>query len=108
MSKPVPEATLRRLPLYHRYLKQLQQTGAPVVSCPLIASELKLDPTQIRKDLEVTGIQGRPKVGYVLPDLIDKIEKFLGWDSVKDAFLVGAGSLGSALLGYMKFEEHGL
>jgi redox-sensing transcriptional repressor len=108
MPKPVAEATLRRLPLYHRYLKQLQQTGAVVVSCPLIGAQLKLDPTQIRKDLEVTGVQGRPKVGYVLSDLIEKIEKFLGWDSVKDAFLVGAGSLGSALLGYMKFEDHGL
>jgi redox-sensing transcriptional repressor len=32
----------------------------------------------------------------------------LGWNNTKDAFLVGAGSLGSALLGYEGFKEFNL
>ena len=70
--------------------------------------ELKLDPTQVRKDLEAAGISGRPRIGYATAAVVDGIERFLGWKKVSEAFLVGAGSMGSALLGYRKFEECGL
>jgi len=103
-----PEPTLRRLPAYHRFLKRLETQGRAVVSCTHIAADLALDPTQVRKDLAVTGIVGRPKVGYAVPALIAAIEHFLGWDNTTEAFLVGAGSLGTALLGYEGFREHGL
>ena len=69
---PVP--TLRRLPAYHHYLIQLRQAGRPVVSCTHIAEDLKLYPTQVRKDLAATGIVGRPKVGYDVGELIAAIE----------------------------------
>ena len=62
----------------------------------------------MRKDLESAGIVGRPRIGYVLATVIDELEQFLGWNNVNDAFLVGAGSMGSALLGYRKFEQCGL
>jgi redox-sensing transcriptional repressor len=104
----VPEPTLKRLPLYHRLLKEMQQAGRPSVSCTDIGAELKLDPTQVRKDLEVVGVSGRPRVGFVTQDVVQGIEEFLGWKKVNEAFLVGAGSMGSALLGYRKFEECGL
>lgn len=106
--KPVPEPTLRRLPLYHRFLKQIQDEGREGVSCTHIGEELGLDPTQVRKDIEVTGAVGRPKVGYVVRELVEAIEKFLGWDNVTEAFLIGAGSLGAALLGYGRFQKCGL
>ncbi|MCL2646567.1 MAG: redox-sensing transcriptional repressor Rex [Phycisphaerales bacterium] len=104
----VSEATLRRLPLYHRYIKELGQAGATGVSCTKIGGALSLDPTQVRKDVEVTGIVGRPKTGYEVGELAAAIEHFLGWDSAKEGFLVGVGSLGAALLGYHKFAEYGL
>ena len=106
--KTVPEPTLRRLPLYHRFLKVLQGANRELVSCTDIGLELDLDPTQIRKDLESVGIVGRPRIGYVLANVIEQLEKFLGWNNVNDAYLVGAGSMGSALLGYRKFEQCGL
>jgi redox-sensing transcriptional repressor len=106
--KTAPEPTLRRLPSYHHLLKRLELRGRAVVSCTHIAAELKLDPTQVRKDLAVTGIIGKPKVGYEVPMLVEAIESFLGWNNVSEAFLVGAGSLGSALLGYEGFKHYGL
>ena len=106
--KAVPEPTLKRLPLYHRFLKDWQQSGRESVSCTDIGAELKLDPTQVRKDLEAAGIGGRPRIGYATAAVVDGIERFLGWKKVSEAFLVGAGSMGSALLGYRKFEECGL
>jgi redox-sensing transcriptional repressor len=103
----IPEASLRRLPKYHQLLQDLLLTGVTNVSCTTIAAGLNLDPTQVRKDIEATGIVGKPKVGYPLVTLVAWIEKFLGWNNLNEAFLAGVGSLGSALLGYEKFRRLG-
>jgi redox-sensing transcriptional repressor len=79
-----------------------------VVSCADLARALGLDPTLVRKDIEMTGIVGKPRVGYPLGELARWLENFLGWNRPKGAVLAGAGSLGSALLGYEKFRRHGM
>ena len=101
-------ATIRRLPTYLHLLRRLQASGREIVSSTHIANELKIEAIQVRKDIAVTGIVGKPKVGYHVPTLIKAIEEFLGWDNVTDAFLVGVGNLGSALLGYGGFHQHGM
>ena len=106
--KPIPLPSLKRLPTYHHYLKDVQEKGLIYISCTLIGKDLKLDPTQVRKDLEATEIVGKPKVGYPVVDLIGAIETFLGWNNTNEAFIVGAGHLGSALLGYERFKNTGL
>ncbi len=106
--KAAPVPSVRRLPAYLRFLKQLQARSRDVVSCTHIANELGLVQTQVRKDLAMTGIVGKPKVGYEIPALIEAIERFLGWNNTSDAFVVGAGNLGAALLGYEGFKEYGL
>lgn len=106
--KTVPEPTLRRLPRYLNTLHAIRFRGRLVVSTSHIADELKLDPTQVRKDLAYTGISGRPKVGYDIEELIVALETFLGWRNTEEAFLVGAGALGTALLGHQRLEECGL
>ncbi|HXS95486.1 MAG TPA: redox-sensing transcriptional repressor Rex [Candidatus Limnocylindrales bacterium] len=104
----IPDASIRRLPIYYHLLHAMLDTGVQTVSTTVIAEALNLDPTQVRKDIEVTGIVGKPKVGYPLETLVRWIEKFLGWHEINEAVLVGAGSLGTALLGYRKFRELGL
>lgn len=106
--KAAPLPSVRRLPTYLRFLYELRARGRDVVSCTHIADDLGLVSVQVRKDLAVTGIIGRPKVGYQVSELIAAIEKFLGWNNTRDAFLVGAGSLGAALLGYEGFAEFNL
>ena len=108
MMTGVPQPTLRRLPSYLALLKRLETEGIDRVSCPMIATELGLDPTQVRKDIAATGIEGRAKVGYQLAELVRAIERFLGWDNVTCAFLAGAGHLGTALMGYEGFRGYGL
>ncbi len=105
----IPEASLRRLPIYYRYLQDLMAAGAVhAVSCADLARALGLDPTLVRKDIEMTGIVGKPRVGYPLGGLVHWIENFLGLNHPKAAVLAGTGSLGSALLGYEKFRSHGM
>ena len=51
---------------------------------------------------------GRPRLGFLISRLIVDIEKFLGYDNLSDAVIVGAGGLGRAFLGYEGFKNNGL
>lgn len=104
----VPQPSLARLPQYHHFLRELGAKGVGRVSCSQIGGNLNLVPVQVRKDLKYTGIVGRPKTGYSVPELISAIESFLGWKNANKAFLVGAGNLGTALLGHERFSHFGL
>ena len=104
----IPEPTLRRLPGYYRYFRDLQTAGAQQVSCAMVGRDLSLDPTLVRKDLESISVVGRRRVGFTLSELVRGIEASLGYGGLNRAFLLGAGSLGTALLGYKKFREYGL
>jgi redox-sensing transcriptional repressor len=108
-TKPIPEPTLRRLPIYYQYLKKIQEeTKSKYISCTQIGNELSILPIQVRKDLEITEASGKPKLGYGVKELLCNIEEFLGWNNTTDAYLVGVGNLGSALLGYQGFKDYGL
>jgi redox-sensing transcriptional repressor len=100
--------SVRRLPSYLHVLKQAAKEDNEYISGTTIAQELKLEPIQVRKDLSITGITGKPKKGYPAKALITAIERFLGWDEIQDAVLVGVGNLGSALIGYPELRSHGL
>lgn len=104
----IPEPTLRRLPKYIDLLKTLQTTKIKYVSSNFIADKLNLDSIQVRKDLAITGIIGKPKLGFDLNELIRTLNHTLNWDNLNDAFLVGIGSLGSAIIGYRAFSTYGL
>jgi redox-sensing transcriptional repressor len=108
-KRKIPAApSVRRLPSYLLTIRQLQSEGCEYISGTYIAQELNLEPIQVRKDLSITGIIGKPKKGYPVDNLIGAIEHFLGWDETQDAVLVGVGNLGTALLGYEEFRLHRL
>jgi redox-sensing transcriptional repressor len=108
-KRKIPAApSVRRLPSYLLTIRQLQSEGCEYISGTYIAQELNLEPIQVRKDLSITGIIGKPKKGYPVDSLIGAIEHFLGWDETQDAVLVGVGNLGTALLGYEEFRLHRL
>jgi redox-sensing transcriptional repressor len=100
--------SVRRLPSYLHIIRQAERNRDFYISGTVIAQELNLEPIQVRKDLAITGIVGKPKKGYPVEELIKAIERYLGWDQNHIAVLVGAGNLGSALMGYQEFQRHGL
>jgi len=104
----VPLPTIRRLPMYFSLLQKAAQESQTSVSSSQLAAALGLEPIQVRKDLEAIGVTGQPRVGFPVAELIHAIESFLGWDNVTDAFIIGAGHLGTALAGYQGFQKHGL
>lgn len=108
MKSQVPEPTLKRLPGYLYYLEQAKEEGVINISAPTIGKDLKCDATQVVKDLAVTGIKGKPRVGYNTYELIHALEEFLGFNRTNEAFLVGAGNLGTALMAYQEHQSLGL
>ncbi len=100
--------TIRRLPRYLQVLKQCSRKDCEFISSTMIAAELGYEAIQVRKDIEVLGIKGQPRIGYRITELASAIETFLSWDNDNEAFLVGVGHLGSALIGYKGFEDYGL
>lgn len=99
---------IRRMPTYLHKLMLMHTSGEAYASTTKLAEYVNLDPIIVRKDFELTDIKGQPGVGYKTDDLIEAIRRFLGWDRPRSACLVGAGSLGSALLGYEEFAEYGM
>ncbi|OQY34684.1 MAG: redox-sensing transcriptional repressor Rex [Spirochaetaceae bacterium 4572_59] len=100
--------TIKRLPSYLNLVKRVDEDGKTIISATTIAKELDLEPIQVRKDLAVTGITGKPRIGYQVTELIKSIESFLNWDTAHKTVIVGAGNLGSALMNYRELRNHGL
>ncbi len=105
----ISKATIARLPLYLHYLQEENTKGAKYISSTVIAQNIAVSSVLVRKDLALVSSEaGRPKLGFAISRLIVDIEKFLGYDTVSDAVVVGAGGLGRAFLGYEGFKNNGL
>lgn len=104
----IPRATLGRLPVYLNYLKSLSTENSSTISAAHIARELGLGEVQVRKDLGTVSGEGKPKIGYIICELIFSIENYLGRYTQGRAVIVGAGKLGRALLDYDGFGDYGL
>lgn len=100
--------TIKRLPSYLHVIENAQREGRQFISGTVIAEELELEPIQVRKDLAITGIVGKPRIGFPVQELVDAIYSFLHWDHHHHAVIVGAGSLATALMGYPEFPRRGL
>ena len=100
--------TLRRMPTYLHRLYTLRNNGAEWVTCADLAIYMSLSHIVVRKDMAMTGLAGNRRYGFRVADLIEAILRFIGWDQKLSATLVGAGSLGSALLGFSEFYDYNL
>ena len=89
----IPKATLGRIHLYIKYLKELSDDTCTTVSAPQIARGLSLGEVQVRKDLALISGRGKPRVGYEREKLINDLERHLGFDGFTNAVLIGAGKL---------------
>ena len=104
----LPEPTLRRLPWYLAYVKMLDSKHEEYVSSTQIAKRLNVDASQIAKDLSFLNIKGKTRMGYEVHPLAKALNEFWGFKHRHNAFLVGAGSLGSALMRDLGLLQYGL
>lgn len=103
----VPEATIKRLSIYMRVLKDLERKGVEVISSAELADICGVNAAQIRKDLTYFGEFGIRGVGYYVKELHFDIRKVLGLNQRRNVALIGVGNLGRALASYRNFADHG-
>ncbi len=99
----ISKATIDRLPLYFRTLRQIQEEGIEIISSEEMGRRIGVTPEQIRKDLASFGEFGKKGVGYYVKELIRNIGEILGLHRNWQIAIVGVGHLGWALANYENF-----
>ena len=103
----ISDAVIHRLPKYYRYLSELEAMGTEKVSSSRMSTEMNLNASQIRRDLNCFGGFGQQGYGYQVSRLKQEIMKILGIGESYKAVIVGAGNIGQALLQYKHFANEG-
>ena len=106
-GRPIPEATVGRLPVYLRALVDIAESGAGTVSSESLAEAAGVNSAKVRKDLSHLGSYGTRGVGYDVAYLIHQIRRELGLTQDWPIVIVGVGNLGHALANYRGFPERG-
>ena len=104
----LPEPTLRRLPWYLAYVSRLDANHVEHVSSTQISQALNVDASQIAKDLSFLNIKGKTRIGYEVSTLHATLTQFLGFKQEHKAIIIGAGSLGGALMHDVGLSQYGL
>lgn len=106
-DKNISVAVIRRLPKYHRYLKELLDRDIRRISSKELSKIIGFTASQIRQDLNNFGGFGQQGYGYNVEDLYSEISKILGLARKYNVVIVGAGNLGQALANYTSFGRLG-
>lgn len=106
-TRPIPEATVGRLPLYLRALVEMAEQGRSTVSSDALADAAGVNSAKVRKDLSYLGSYGTRGVGYDVAYLIHQIRRVLGLTQDWAVLIAGVGNLGRALANYRGFGERG-
>ena len=106
-EKYISPLVIRRLPKYHRCLKELERSGVERVSSSVLAETLGFTASQVRQDFSCFGGFGQQGYGYNVVSLRQKIAEIIGVDKCRNAVLIGVGNLGHALLHNFDFKKCG-
>jgi redox-sensing transcriptional repressor len=106
-NRRIPDATVARLPLYHRGLLELLRAKRTTVSSEALAEMTGVNAAKVRKDLSFLGTYGTRGVGYDVENLLHQIGRELGLTQNWPVVIVGIGNLGRALASYGGFSARG-
>ena len=93
----IPRATLKRLPLYYRFVSSLKSKGIDRVNSKAISDALQIDSATIRRDFSYFGELGKKGYGYNIDSLLDFFKSEL---SESDMIKIAIVGVGKALLTY--------
>ena len=89
-------------------IKTINRTPLPEPTSTHISKALSVDASQIAKDLSFLNIKGKTRIGYEVHSLAKTLADFLGFTKHHNAVVIGAGSLGRALIGDVGLSQYGL
>lgn len=106
-ARPIPEATVARLPVYLRVLVDLAGEGVETVSSEELAELAGVNAAKVRKDLSHLGSYGTRGVGYDVSRLRLRMSRALGLVHTWPVVIAGFGNIGRALAKHEGFRERG-
>ena len=104
----IPKATAKRLPLYYRYVLDLEAQNIDKFSSRDLSESLEIDSATIRRDLAYFGELGKRGYGYDVKKMIEFFGRLLGEKHITNIGIVGVGDLGSALIKFKFNKAKGL
>ena len=88
----IPRATLKRLPLYYRFVSTLKSKGIDRVNSKAISEALQIDSATIRRDFSYFGELGKKGYGYNVDSMLEFFKSEISEsDEIKIA-IVGVGN----------------
>lgn len=96
----IPKATLKRLPLYYRFVNTLYNSNVERVSSKELSEGLQIDSATIRRDFSYFGELGKKGYGYNVNFLLNFFKTTLQQDMITKVAIIGVGNLGTALVNY--------
>lgn len=96
----IPKATLKRLPLYYRFVNTLYNSNVERVSSKELSDGLQIDSATIRRDFSYFGELGKKGYGYNVNFLLNFFKTTLQQDMITKVAIIGVGNLGTALVNY--------
>ncbi len=94
----VSEKSIRRLSHYARCLRLAKLRGESIMTSQQLATNCGISSAAVRRDLSIYGEFGKQGSGYNVEDLLVNIEDILGTTDPPPVIIVGAGSIGCALM----------
>ncbi len=107
-KKNISMAVIKRLPKYHRYLKELMKNDVDRISSKELGEKIGFTASQIRQDLNCFGDFGQQGYGYNVRELYNQIKSILGIDRDYKTIIVGSGNIGQAIANYTSFNSLGI
>lgn len=104
-KKNISMAVIRRLPKYHRYLRELLKSDVDRISSKELGEKIGFTASQIRQDLNCFGDFGQQGYGYNVKELLNEISGILGLSKEYKMIIIGAGNIGQAIANYTNFEK---
>ncbi|MGL4739561.1 MAG: redox-sensing transcriptional repressor Rex [Sarcina sp.] len=105
--KSISMAVIKRLPKYHRYLRELMDNDVDRISSKELSEKIGFTASQIRQDLNCFGDFGQQGYGYNVKALYNEISNILGLDRAYKLVIIGAGNIGQAIANYNQFGKLG-
>jgi len=104
-KKNISMAVIKRLPKYHRYLRELLRNDVDRISSKELGEKIGFTASQIRQDLNCFGDFGQQGYGYNVKELLNEISGILGLTKEYKMIIIGAGNIGQAIANYTTFEK---
>jgi len=104
-KKNISMAVIRRLPKYHRYLRELLRNDVDRISSKELGERIGFTASQIRQDLNCFGDFGQQGYGYNVKELLNEIGGILGLSKEYKMVIIGAGNIGQAIANHTRFQR---